>query len=103
MSDIYNYLARCDFNNMSTEELKDLRKHSEGAHSSIMAGLSTLGELAFWSTDKDNKEYSGDQARSDLRRLGEALMYLPRIAEALNDTEQNAQFELYHREGFPKW
>ncbi|KER01726.1 putative ATPase [Photorhabdus temperata subsp. temperata Meg1] len=68
MSDIYNYLARCDFNNMSTEELKDLRKHSEGAHSSIMAGLSTLGELAFWSTDKDNKEYSGDQARSDLRR-----------------------------------
>ncbi|CDH26005.1 hypothetical protein [Xenorhabdus bovienii] len=86
---------------MSTEEIKDLRMNSKGALSGVMAAMSAMGELAFWSADNEN--YSDKQAKDDLRRIGEALMYLPRIAEALNDTEENAQFELYHREGFPKW
>ncbi|AOM40636.1 hypothetical protein [Xenorhabdus hominickii] len=101
MSDIYNHLVKNNFSAMSTEELKDLRKHSGGAHSAVMAAMSAMGELAFWSTDNEN--YDNRQAREDLRRIGEALMYLPKIAKALNDTEQNAQFELHHREGFPKW
>ncbi|WP_446471109.1 hypothetical protein [Xenorhabdus stockiae] len=101
MSDIYNHLVRTNFDAMSTEELKDLRKNSEGALSSVMAAMSAMGEMAFWSVD--NESYDNRQARDDLRRIGEALMYLPRIAQALNDTEQNAQFELHHREGFPKW
>ncbi|PHM73510.1 hypothetical protein [Xenorhabdus kozodoii] len=101
MSDIYNHLVRNNFSAMSIEELKDLRKNSEGALSGVMAAMSVMGELAFWSTDNEN--YADCQARDDLRRIGEALMYLPRIAEALNDTEQTAQFEIHHREGFPKW
>jgi hypothetical protein len=101
MSDIYNHLVRTNFSTMSTEELKDLRKHSDGAHSAVMAAMSAMGEMAFWATDNEN--YDNVQARDDLRRIGEALMYLPRIAEALNDTNDLASFELHHREGFPKW
>ncbi|MEQ1968161.1 hypothetical protein ABLA30_14295 [Xenorhabdus nematophila] len=101
MSDIYNHLVRNDFRTMSTEELKDLRMNSEGAFSGVMAAMSAMGELAFWPTDNEN--YADCQAREDLRRIGEALMYLPRIAEALKDTEHHAQLEIYHREGFPKW
>ncbi|BET98210.1 hypothetical protein [Xenorhabdus taiwanensis] len=101
MSDIYNHLVRHDFEALDTKMLKELRMESEGACSAVMAAMSAMGELAFWSTD--NEDYSNEQARRDLRRIGEALMYLPRIAEALNDTQQNAQFEIHHREGFPKW
>ncbi|KER03327.1 hypothetical protein LGZ99_06010 [Photorhabdus temperata] len=101
MSDIYNHLVRTSFNDMSTEELKDLRMNSEAAFSGVMAALSSIGELGFWAGD--NESYADCQAREDLRRIGEALMYLPRIAEALNDTAQHARFEIYHREGFPKW
>ncbi|MDC9591722.1 hypothetical protein PSI23_21170 [Xenorhabdus sp. XENO-10] len=101
MSDIYNHLVRTSFNDLSTEELKDLRKHSEGALSGVMAAMSAMGEMAFWSADNEN--YADCQAREDLRRVGEALMYLPKIAKALNDTAQHAQFEIHHREGFPKW
>ncbi|CDH24578.1 hypothetical protein XBKB1_2980003 [Xenorhabdus bovienii str. kraussei Becker Underwood] len=86
---------------MSTEEIKDLRMNSKGALSGVMAAMSAMGELAFWSADNEN--YADCQARDDLRRIGEALMYLPRIAEALNDTAQHADFEIHHREGFPKW
>ncbi|OTA15234.1 hypothetical protein Xvie_03041 [Xenorhabdus vietnamensis] len=101
MSDIYNHLVRHDFNDMDTEELKDLRMNADGAHSAVMAAMSAMGEMAFWSVDNEN--YDNRQAREDLRRIGEALMYLPRIAQALNDTAQYADFELHHREGFPKW
>ncbi|CDH24382.1 hypothetical protein [Xenorhabdus bovienii] len=101
MSDIYNHLVRNNFNAMSTEEIKDLRKHSEGAHSAVMAALSSIGELGFWA--EDNENYSKEQARDDLRSVSEALMYLPKIAKALNDTERHAQIEIYHREGSPKW
>ncbi|CDH24348.1 hypothetical protein [Xenorhabdus bovienii] len=101
MSDIYNHLVRNNFNAMSTEELKDLRVNSEGAFNSVMAAMSAMGELALQSMN--NKNYSGEQAKEDICRLSEALIHLPRIAEALNDTEEHAQFELYHREGFPKW
>ncbi|OTA14272.1 hypothetical protein Xvie_03843 [Xenorhabdus vietnamensis] len=101
MSDIYNHLVKNNFSAMDTEELKDLRMNADGAHSAVMAAMSAMGELAFWSADNEN--YDNRQAREDLRRIGEALMHLPRIAEALNDTEQNAQFEIHHREGFPKW
>ncbi|WP_338803121.1 hypothetical protein WDV76_12260 [Xenorhabdus griffiniae] len=101
MSDIYNHLVRHDFNDLSTEELKKLRVNSEGAFNSVMAAMSAMGRMALQSMD--NKNYSGEQAEEDVCRLSEALMYLPRIAEALNDTQQNAQFEIHHREGFPKW
>ncbi|WP_339378788.1 hypothetical protein [Xenorhabdus griffiniae] len=94
-------MVRTNLSTMDTEELKDLRKHSDGAHSAVMAAMSAMGELAFWSADNEN--YDNRQAREDLRRIGEALMYLPRIAEALNDTAQHADFEIHHREGFPKW
>ncbi|WFQ79526.1 hypothetical protein PXH59_18525 [Xenorhabdus sp. SF857] len=101
MSDIYNHLVRTDFRTMGTEELKDLCMNSEAAFSGVMAATSAMGELAFRSADNEN--YADCQARKNLRRIGKALMYLPRIAEALNDTAQHADFEIHHREGFPKW
>lgn len=101
MSDIYNHLVRTNFDGMSTEELKDLRMNSEAAFSGVMAALSSIGELGFWAGANEN--YTKEQARDDLHSVSEALMYLPKIAKALNDTEQHARFEIHHREGFPKW
>lgn len=101
MTDIYNHLARCDFSQMDSKTLSEVRNQSEDAFNGIMAGIHGMGNMAFWATDSEN--YSDDLAAKDLRSLGEALMYLPRIAAALNDNAQNAQFEIWHREGFPKW
>ncbi|PNM25780.1 hypothetical protein A6J66_017310 [Yersinia enterocolitica] len=101
MTDIYNHLARNDFSQMDSKTLNEVRNQSEAAFDGIMSGIQSMGSMAFWATGGEN--YSDDLAAKDLRSLGEALMYLPRIAAALNDNAQNAQFEIWHREGFPKW
>ena len=101
MTDIYNHLARCDFSQMDSKTLNEVRNQSEAAFDGVMSGIQSMGSMAFWAKDSEN--YSDDLAAKDLRSLGEALMYLPRIAAALNDNAQNAQFEIWHREGFPKW
>jgi len=85
---------------MDNETLGDLHCHCEDAHSAILAGIRAMGSMAFWA--KTSGDYDDEIAARDLRALGESLMCLPRIAEALNDTAQNAQFELWQRKGFPK-
>ncbi|MBD8129161.1 hypothetical protein IFU37_014925 [Pantoea agglomerans] len=100
MSDIYGHLVQMDFRGMDNETLGDLNNQCEDAHRAILAGIRAMGSLAFWA--KTSKDYDDDTAAQDLHALGESLMCLPRIAEALNDTAQNAQYELWQRKGFPK-
>lgn len=100
MSDIYDHLAQMDFTGVDNDTLGELSSQCEDAHSAILAGIRTMGSLAFWA--KTSGDYDNEIAAQDLRALGESLMCLPRIAEALNDTAQNAQFELWRRKGFPK-
>ena len=99
MSDIYN-IAITEFRSMDMDALKDVRCHSEAAFSGIMAGMTAMGNLAYWASVSE--EYSPEQALGDLRGIGEMMSQLPKIAEALSETAQNAQFEIYRREGFPQ-
>lgn len=99
MADIYHILAVNDFRHTDTETLKSMSGQSEEAFSGVMAGIRTLGSLAFWAKNSD--DYDDESAAMDLGYLSAALMILPRIAQALNDNAQNAQFELWKREGFP--
>ncbi|MFT4466398.1 MAG: hypothetical protein ACMX3H_19960, partial [Sodalis sp. (in: enterobacteria)] len=69
------------------------------AFDGIMSGLRALGSMAFWM--RTSKEYGDDQAAEDLYSIGKLLMHLPRIAEALRQNADDADFELWHREGFP--
>ncbi|EBR9859245.1 TPA: hypothetical protein OTQ86_000981 [Morganella morganii] len=99
MADIYNHLIRRDMDSMSTDELRDLRNASSDTLDGLMAALKVMGECAFWACDSEN--YSDSQAKEDLHRISESLMYLPRIAEALAFNADEAQFKIYQREGFP--
>jgi hypothetical protein len=98
-ADIHDYLIRTDLSQLSTEELQRLHGISVSASDGIMAGLKAMGECAFWACDSEN--YSDSQAKDDLRRISESLMYLPRIAEALSLNADNARFLIYQRDGFP--
>ncbi|AHK18658.1 hypothetical protein [Yersinia similis] len=100
MADIYDRLIRSDYRELDTDTLKDLHNESEDAFRGILSGMTAMGSMAFWLQGAEN--YSDEIASADLRALGNALMYLPRIAEALNDNAQNAQFEIWRREGLPK-
>ncbi|HGJ5883378.1 hypothetical protein, partial [Arsenophonus sp.] len=83
--------------NMSNDELREISSLYEDAYDGIMSGLKVMGECAFWASA--NEDYPEGQAQQDLYRLGNALMYLPRIAEALNQGADIAKFTLYQREG----
>ncbi|HHZ8503655.1 TPA: hypothetical protein ACWL6U_001120 [Morganella morganii] len=97
--DIHDYLINRNLESMSTGELRKLCNTSNDVSYGLMRGLKTMGELAFWACDSEN--YSDTQAKDGLRGIGECLMYLPRIVEALNINAENAQFLIYQREGFP--
>lgn len=97
--DIYDYLTRTDLGSMSTEELKKFKSASSDACDGLLSTLRVMGECAFWACA--NADYHESQSKHDLRRLGESLMYLPRLIEAMRFNESEAQFKIYQREGFP--
>lgn len=47
MSDIYGHLVQMDFRGMDNETLGDLNNQCEDAHRAILAGIRTMGSLAF--------------------------------------------------------
>ncbi len=96
---ICDYLTRHDMKSMSVEELEELRSVSVSASDGIMTGLKVMGALAFWACDNEN--YSGIMAKDNLRGISESLMYLLGIVEALNLNADNAQMEIYRRNGLP--
>lgn len=99
MTDIYHQLTNRDFRQMDTDSLRDARNQYSTAFDGIMSGLRALGSMAFWARGSDG--YEDEQAAEDLYSIGELLMHLPRIAEALRQNADDANFELWCREGFP--
>ncbi|MBT0332130.1 hypothetical protein ISO66_02015 [Morganella morganii subsp. morganii] len=99
MADIYDFIVRMDLDAMSTDELRSLKSVSSDTCDGLLSGLKTMGECAFWASA--NEDYSDEQAKDDLRRIGESLMYLPRLIDAMRFTEDEAQLKIYQREGFP--
>ncbi|HHQ6001274.1 TPA: hypothetical protein ACSRWF_003137 [Morganella morganii] len=99
MADIYDFIVRMDLDAMSTDELRSLKSVSSDTCGGLLSGLKAMGECAFWACDSEN--YSDSQAKEDLHRISESLMYLPRLIDAMRFTEDEAQFKIYQREGFP--
>lgn len=95
MSNIEHVLSRCDLHKENDETLGNVRMHSEGAYEGIMSGLGSVGNIVFWACD--NKDYTDDMARNDLRNIGEMMMYLPGIASALKFNADEADFNLRER------
>lgn len=99
MSDIYDYLVKADLDSMSTAELRKFRSVSSDTCDGLLSTLRVMGECAFWACA--NEDYHESQAKNDLRRIGESLMYLPRLVDAMRFNEHEAEFKIYQREGFP--
>lgn len=95
MSKIEQLLSRCDLSKEDDETLTEIRMHSEAAYEGIISGLGTVGNIAYWACN--NNDYTGDMAREDLCNLGEMLMYLPGIAQALKFNADEADFNIGER------
>lgn len=55
-----------------------------------MLGVSAIDSLMFWAVDSD--DYPEESAKADMYRLGAMLGTVGEVAQALNDTAQNAAF-----------
>ncbi|SPZ01545.1 Uncharacterised protein [Proteus mirabilis] len=91
MSNIYDYFVKTDLDSMSTEELRKFRSVSSDTCDGLISTLRVMGECAFWACA--NKEYHESQAKNDLRRIGESLMYLPCLIDAMRFNEHEAEFK----------
>ncbi|HEJ7901066.1 TPA: hypothetical protein SMI06_000453 [Serratia marcescens] len=96
MSHIEQVLTQATMQEQDTDALFYIRQHSDAAYEGIISGLGAIGNLAFWACDSEN--YSGSDAREDLRSLGEMLMHLPGIAAALKTNAETANFNIAERE-----
>jgi len=92
MRDIYHQLVKStpDFKNFTDEALAESSDlYSAGAFA-INSALTLIGNLAF---DAINAEdYSDEDARRDLILVSHALRHLPRMAQALNQSSDAADY-----------
>ena len=100
MADIYHHISLDNLRDAKPETLKEISRDCDAAVSGILSGMRAMGSLAFWASTSE--DYDESQAMSDLRDLGESLMYLPRIVFALNENAQNAECELRERKTVSK-
>ncbi|WP_202307791.1 hypothetical protein [Dryocola clanedunensis] len=96
MTDIYHHLSQPCMRESSTEALREMSRDCDAAVSGLLAGMRAMGSMAFWACTSE--DYAEELAKDDLRDLGESLMYLPRIVQALSENANNADFELRQRE-----
>lgn len=92
-------MTKTDLDSMSKEELIKFKNASSDACDGLLSTLRVMGECAFWACA--NADYHESQSKNDLLRMGESLMYLPRLIDAMRFNEHEAQFKIYQREGFP--
>ena len=94
-NDIYHYLRTQRTDSMNEQQLRGLSNACSDTVSAMMAGLRGIGSLAFWATASN--DYPPEVAHDDLRAIGEMLMYLPRIVEAIKESGDDADSTLSHR------
>lgn len=92
MRDIYHQLVKSspDFKGLTDEDLaasSDL--YASGAFA-INSVLTLIGNLALDATDSEG--YDDEDARRDLVLVSHALRYLPRMAQALNQNSETADY-----------
>lgn len=92
MRDIYHELVKAttDFKNFTDEDLaKSSDLYASGAFA-ITSALTLIGNLALDATDAEG--YANEDARRDLILVSHALRHLPRMAQALNQSSDAADY-----------
>ena len=99
MRDIYHELVKSppDFKGFTDEDLaKSSDLYADGAFA-INSALTLIGNLALDATNAE--DYSNEDARRDLLLVSHALRQLPRMAQALNQSSDTANYVRTQRHG----
>ncbi|WFZ85734.1 hypothetical protein NFK79_04330 [Citrobacter freundii] len=92
MRDIYHQLVKSapDFKNFTDEALTESSDLYASGAFAINSALTLIGNLAFDATNAE--DYSDEDARRDLVLVSHALRHLPRMAQALNQSGDAAEY-----------
>lgn len=92
MPDIYHHLVKSshDFNDLSNEDLVDSSDTYAAAAFAINSALTLIGNLALDATAAE--DYENDDARRDLILVSHVLRCLPRMALALSQSSEAADY-----------
>ncbi|MBE0130468.1 hypothetical protein [Citrobacter amalonaticus] len=92
MRDIYHELVKStpDFKNFTDQDLAEsIDLYAAGAFA-ISSALTLIGNLALDATNAE--DYADEDARRDLVLVSHVLRHLPRIAQALNQSSDSADY-----------
>lgn len=92
MRDIYHELVKSapDFKNFTDEDLSESSDLYAAGAFAISSALTLIGNLALDATSAE--DYSDEDARRDLILISHALRHLPRMAQALNQSSDEADY-----------
>ncbi|HCR3979720.1 TPA: hypothetical protein OOF30_003657 [Citrobacter koseri] len=92
MRDIYHQLVKStpDFKNFTDEALAESSNLYAAGAFAINSALTLTGNLALDATNAE--DYADEDARRDLILVSHVLRHLPRIAQALNQSSESADY-----------
>jgi hypothetical protein len=99
MRDIYHQLVKLnpDFREHSDDALIECTDICGEAVRGITSALTLIGNLTLDATSSE--DYSDEDAKRDLMLLGNTLRCLPRMAQALDQSANTANYVLRQRRG----
>lgn len=99
MRDIYYQLVKSspDFDKYTDDDLVESSDVYGDGFFAITSALTLIGNLTLDATTAEG--YGNEDARRDLTLLGNALRHLPRIAQALEQNSNTANYLLRKRRG----
>lgn len=100
MHDIYNALLNFELEKKSDEDLREYSNTCSDATHRIFCALRLIGNMTVMANA--NEDYGADDAKRDLFLLGTVLQQLPRMAEALKQNSQCADYVLRQRKEVAK-
>ncbi|HDC4614163.1 TPA: hypothetical protein O8U41_001972 [Enterobacter cloacae] len=92
MRDIYHQLVKStlDFKNFTDEALAESSDSYSAGAFAINSALTLIGNLALDATNSE--DYADEDARRDLILVSHVLRHLPRMAQALNQSRESADY-----------
>ncbi|HCL6056393.1 TPA: hypothetical protein N2O29_002111 [Citrobacter amalonaticus] len=92
MRDIYHQLVKStpDFKNFTDHDLAESSDLYAAGAFAISSALTLIGNLALDATNAE--DYADEDARRDLVLVSHVLRHLPRMAQALNQSSNSADY-----------
>ncbi|HFQ7029218.1 TPA: ubiquinol-cytochrome C reductase [Yersinia enterocolitica] len=88
--DAYDLIDDCRGTDL--DKAKDMAVVAMDVHDSIIEGISAIGSVMFWAGDNEN--YGEDQAKRDMKKLGDMLANISRIAAGAKTAEENLTYKM---------